>query len=364
MPTVEPSPLTVPLSWIYRALSGFYHGAFDRGFRKPQRLGAPVLSVGNLVVGGTGKTPVVLALTGAALDRGWRPAILTRGYGGSRTGLLRDGAWGSGEAGSAGEAGDEPLLLSRELPGVTVGVGPDRARSAVEILRREPVDLFLLDDGFQHRRVFREADLLLLDAEEPFGNGRLLPAGSLREPIAAARRAHAILLTGLPADAPVPESTLRTLRDLIPRCPVWPTRLVLQGFRGVGDASARPAPEGPLFLVAGIARPERFQRFLETRGFQVAGRRWFRDHHPYSRDEAAELEREAARTGAALVTTAKDATRLEGRCDPAASWRVARLGIEMDGGWSALLERLLPEPVSGPAKKERSGRRAAPRDRS
>ena len=225
-----------PASLVYRAVSALHRAGYDRGWRRAERLPVPIVSVGNLEVGGTGKTPAVAALAQAALRAGLRPAILTRGYAGSgRAGVLRNGAWTSGgpnaatspdaDAGGdaatssradAADAGDEPLLLSRALPSVPVVVGKRRAENARALLATgEPIDLFLLDDGFQHRALARDRDLVLLDARRPFANGRLLPAGPLREPPGALRRAHHILLTGAAPDEPLDAGVARLLDQAV-----------------------------------------------------------------------------------------------------------------------------------------------------
>jgi tetraacyldisaccharide 4'-kinase len=335
MPELQPTPLTVPLSWIYGGVSALYHGAFDTGFRKPADLGVPVISVGNLVVGGTGKTPVVLSIARAFLERGLVAAILTRGYGGSRTGLLQDGRWESGDV-AGREAGDEPLHLSRCLPGVTLGIGRHRAQMGRRVLERQRVDAFLLDDGFQHRELYRQANVLLLDAEKPFGNNLLLPAGPLREPPSAMQRATAILLTG--GDGSVSESTRRRLHAF--KGPLWGTRLVLDHFETLeGERCSKP--EGPVLAVGGIARPERLHRFLQAEGLQLIGLQSFPDHHPYTEAEVRALE--SMNPGAVLVTTAKDAVRLVPLVSGNAEWRVATISIDIEGGWNAFLERILPE---------------------
>ena len=347
MHELKPTPLTIPLSWIYGRASALYHATFDRGIRKTVDLGRPVVSVGNLVVGGTGKTPVVVALAQAIVGHDLSPAILTRGYGGSRTGLLRDGQWQSGEPAGI-EAGDEPLLLSRMLPGVTIGVGKDRARMSRRILDRERVDVVLLDDGFQHRRIARQANVLLLDADTPFGNRRLLPAGPLREPPSAIKRADAILLTGGGGAGHHPH-TLRNFNG-----PVWATRLRLERFETLSGV-ARPDPDRPVMAVAGIARPERFYEFLKAHGLELVGMKTFPDHHAYRPSEVRELE--SMSRGTVLVTTAKDAVRLAPLVTGNAEWSVATICIDIEGGWNAFLERILPELFP---KKERSGWVAAP----
>lgn len=338
MRTLEPTPLTVPFSLVYEVAVRGYHALYDRGLQKPVRLPVPVISVGNLVVGGTGKTPVVLALTEYLRDQGLRPAVLTRGYGGTRKGLLRDGCWASGETAGL-EAGDEPWLLSRRLSGVTIGVDPDRSRAASEILAHEQIGVFVLDDGFQHRRLARDLNVLLLDARSPFGNGRLLPAGPLREPPQATNRADILLVTGLTDTGRVPDGSQRAILRIAPHRPMLRTYLVLDAFESL-RGEPRPRPEGPVFLAAGIARPERFRTFLNAHGLQTAGVRWFADHHAFTRAEIDAVEREAARLGAALVTTAKDAVRLGPHAN--ADWLVAKVSMEVEGGWRDLLARYLP----------------------
>jgi len=336
MQELKPTPLTIPLSWIYGLGSALYHGAFDRGFRKTVDLGRPVLSVGNLVVGGTGKTPVVMALAHAIVAHELAPAILTRGYGGSRTGLLRDGRWDSGEPAGI-EAGDEPLLLSRMLPGVTIGIGKDRAQMARRVLDRERVDVFLLDDGFQHRPLHRQANILLLDAARPFGNGHVLPAGPLREFPAAIKRATAILLTG--SAGSIPASLKERLDEL--RFPIWTTHARIDRFETLFGREQLEL-KCSVIAVAGIANPERFYDSVKSHGLHLVSQHSFPDHHVYTKNEVRDLEQMALIQNASLVTTAKDAIRLIPLAT-ADDWFVAGLRVDIDGGWGPFLERILPE---------------------
>ena len=334
MRVLEPTPLTVPLSWIYGVGSDLYHGAYDVGIRKPIDLGVPVLSVGNLVVGGTGKTPTVLALAQTLVSHGLTPAILTRGYKGSRTGLLRDGRWESDEI-AGRDAGDEALELSRSLPGVTLGVGKHRADMGRNILDRQRVDVFLLDDGFQHRRLARQANVLLLDGEKPFGNKLLLPAGPLREPPSAMRRATAILLTG----GDVPESTYHRLRAFQGR--IWATHLELHHFETLsGDMRPAPEPQRQVMAVGGLARPSRFHEFCQKQGLNVIGLKRFPDHHPYTEADVRELESMAP--GVLLLTTGKDAVRLAPFVTQPDNWCVAVVRMSIEGGWDAFIAHALP----------------------
>ncbi len=349
-----------PASLVYRAVSALHRAAYDRGWRRAERLPVQVLSVGNLEVGGTGKTPAVAALAQAALRAELRPAILTRGYGGSgRAGVLRNGAWASGGAGGAAsgsadvhDAGDEPILLSRALPSVPVVVGKRRAENARALLAAgERVDLFLLDDGFQHRALARDGDLVLLDARRPFANGRLLPAGPLREPPAALRRAHHILLTGAAPDEPPDAGVARLLDRLAPEAARGRAWIETRGLSPLGDPCARaPALRGlDVHAVAAIARPERFRESLEREGARVAEWSVFRDHHRFTPAEARSIECAARDAGHVLVTTAKDAVRLAPLLTSGSDWWVLEIALEVEGGWDALLSELLggPPPLAG-----------------
>lgn len=340
----RPPAMLAAAAALYRAGARLYHGLHDRGRLPRQRLPVPVLSVGNLAAGGLGKTPVTRALAEAAQRAGLRPAVLTRGYGGSgRSGVLRAGAWSEGPA-SAAACGDEPLWLSRVLPEVPVVVGRDRARGARALLAGgdEKVDLFLLDDGFQHRGLFRDCDLVLLDAERPVANGRLLPAGPLREPPSALRRADHLLLTG-DGDGPGAEA-LAELAAAAPGVPWSYCRRRPGAARPLGRTEGDPvALRGRrVHAVTGIARPRRFLATLAEAGVTVAGTSAYRDHHCFTDAELRAAEERARAADAVPVTTAKDAMRLEGRADPARGWLVLELEMELEGGWDAFLTRLLP----------------------
>ncbi|MCP3982636.1 MAG: tetraacyldisaccharide 4'-kinase [bacterium] len=283
----------------------------------------PVVSVGNLTVGGTGKTPVVAWIAERLQERGRVPAVVSRGYGG-RAGagplVVSDG---SGPSVAAEECGDEPFLLARSLPGARVVVGSDRVRGAAEALRLG-ADVVILDDGFQHRRLRRDLDLVLVDANAPFGNGRLLPAGLLREPPSSLSRADVILATRSEADRPL-DALAAEVRKHNPTAP-----LLRAGHRGVGFFDAKgAAAERPARAVAfcGIGNPDAFRGDLERAGVALAGFHAFRDHHSFSTEEIARLLREAQNEGAPLVTTEKDRARMLGRvpkhpCSAILTWRI------------------------------------------
>jgi tetraacyldisaccharide 4'-kinase len=263
-----------------------------------------VISVGNLSVGGSGKTPVVARLAEILREEGLPVAILSRGYRGSFRGdalLVSDGTLVQA---AAAVAGDEPVMLARALPGVIVAVGPRRDVVGRRIEERFGPRVHLLDDGFQHLRLHRDLDLLCLDIADL--DDRPLPAGRLREAPSAARRADLVLLTRPPAGR---EEGVAALEGCLGR-----ERTFQVGRRGLGffspQGDPRPAPLRP-FLLAGIARPERFEADVRALSPEVAGHTFFPDHHPYSAGDLAEAARRALAAGAdALVTTAKDAVRL------------------------------------------------------
>jgi tetraacyldisaccharide 4'-kinase len=309
--------------------------------RRAERLPAPVWSVGNLHWGGTGKTPLVAAIAAWLRDRGVRVGILSRGYG-------RDGreplvvSRGAGPLVPPERAGDEAWLLASELPGVAVAVARRRADAGRLLLATaqgvEAPQLFLLDDGFSHLRLARDLDLLVLPAEDPLGGRRLPPGGRLREPLAAAGRADAVLLSGSVA-------TPASARDA-------GASLAAHGFAGpcfsVVARCAAPvllagqAPEAgaPLLLVTGVARPERIRRAAEAAGVRLAGHLVLRDHHRYSERTLRRIAELRARSGAAgVLVTAKDRGKLLGRVEAPLLELPLRLEPE-PALWTWLGERL------------------------
>lgn len=284
-----------------------------------ERLPVPVVSLGNLHWGGGGKTPFTAALASRLADCGLDVAIVSRGYRRKSRGP-QIVSLGKGPLLPWEEAGDEPFLLARLLPRVAVAVGERRVEAARLLLRELPrtPDLFLLDDGFSHVALARDLELLLFPAADPFAGSRLAPAGRLREPLGAARHADAVVLTGAPVAA-LDHGGEELRRALEPH-----------GYPGPGFASATRSGEafiaggGPLppgtrvVAFAGIARPEAFFRAVEAQGFELAARLGFPDHHAYPNESLARLEGALRRHRAAtLLTTAKDALKLEGRLQPA-----------------------------------------------
>ncbi len=334
---------------VFRAAVAVRGALYDRGLLASARVAAPVVSVGNLAVGGAGKTPAALAIAARLLRRGLRVALLSRGYGASRRDarVVSDGAR---LLLGAPEAGDEPALVARRLPGLAVLCGPRRADLARTAIGELGVDVLLLDDGFQHRALARDLDVVVLDAADAFGNGRLLPAGPNREPRAALRRAGLLWLSRVDGAEPAALERLRALAlEATGRAAVESRHApveVLDGRleRGLGLGALRGARA---YLLAGIARPEGFRRTAAALGAEVAGERWFPDHHPFTeaelRDTLAAAERARCEV---VVTTEKDAVRLPPGVAGDGRLRVVRIDAAVVAG-EQVLEEALEEAVGG-----------------
>ncbi len=279
--------------------------AYERGLLSHARLAAPVISIGNLGVGGSGKTPVVRRVAELLQQAGEPVAILSRGYGGRFAGEALVVSDGQAVLASAEVAGDEPVMLARALPGVVVAVGPRRDRVGRAVLARFGRRVLVLDDGFQHLRLARDLDVVCLDVRDL--EDRPLPAGRLREAPAALGRAQVVLLTRTEAAS---EAQLVALEQRLGPGRVHRVERRIARLRTAAGETVPPPARA--FLLAGIARPERFERDVAAAGCAVAGRAFFRDHHRF---RAVELDAVAASARAASadasVTPAKDAVRLE-----------------------------------------------------
>ena len=326
------------LSSIYGAVAASRRQWYRRDPTHRRRLRRPVISVGNLSVGGAGKTPLVAAIARLLVERGERPAILSRGYGRSRP---QDGVTvvSDGVTVLAGieSAGDEPLMLAHAVRGAIVTVCADRHLAGL-VAERLGATVHLLDDGFQHLALERDVDLLLASEEDLTDTP--LPAGRLREHLSAAASADAALVT-----AGYDTAAQRVARALRVATAFRITRAIGVPTMIAGDKRTVVVPAGSrVFVVSGIARPERFTADIAAAGWEIKGTLTFRDHHRYSDADVRRITREARAASAAIVlTTEKDAERLA-VCDlgdlPIASVPL-HTGIEPAEAFRAwLLERL------------------------
>ncbi|MDW7711964.1 MAG: tetraacyldisaccharide 4'-kinase [Deferrisomatales bacterium] len=309
-------PLSVP-AWGYGKVQALRRWAYGRGLLRTEHPGVPVISVGNIAAGGTGKTPCVETVCRLLLAAGVRPAVLSRGYLGSLQGAAGVVSDGSRVRLSPESAGDEPVLLARRLPGVPVVVGRDRRETARLAVQRFGVEVLVLDDGFQHLPLARDLDVVLLDARHPFGNGYCFPRGLLREGPGALAEADLVLLTRTRrADSQRTEAVTAAVRRYNPSVPVLTTAhapLAVVDL-ATGEVGPLESLRGLKVLAfAGIGTPEAFFRELGDLGAKVLQAVPFRDHHRYTPADVEQVTRWAGLMNAqALVTTEKDGVRLLG----------------------------------------------------
>lgn len=322
--------MLTPLSWLYGLGVRMRNRRYDAG-RGVVRLPVPVVSVGNITVGGSGKTPFVAALARVLEKRGEPVAIVSRGYGRRDPSPYVLVSNGESVLVTPDVAGDEPFELATDLPSVAVAVGPDRAVVGRRLVEELGPRVLVLDDGFQHRRLHRDLDLVCVDTSE--SRLDLLPVGRLREPVASLERADALVAQGGNPDfAP-------------PGLPVVRTSTRIVGFERLGEPAVRPLPAShfaaqPVGLFCGVARPERVRASLPANIVFFHARR---DHHWWSESELEKMARAAKAEGArALLTTGKDAVKLHGlRLAKELPLPLYRIRMECRIEEPAVLERLL-----------------------
>ncbi|MFO7570152.1 MAG: tetraacyldisaccharide 4'-kinase [Smithellaceae bacterium] len=319
------------LSLIYGQAVSLRNRLYDTGFFAARRLPCPVVSVGNITVGGTGKTPCVILIAKMLQAQGYRPAVISRGYGGKSKAPVHVVSDGKTIPADAGMAGDEPLLIARALPGVAVITGAKRVNTAPIAIERFGADVILCDDAFQHRRIFRDINLVLLDFERPLGNGHLLPRGELRESPTGLCRADAFVLTRAATDKPIaPEISGIAQKNGIP---VFRARhQAVELLRG-NESERLPvkALRGKkVCAFCGIARPDSFETTLLASGAELLSFLPYPDHHDFDPFDLAEIQNKFNACGADyLVTTQKDAARLAHCPDFLNMIWVVRMEMEM-----------------------------------
>jgi tetraacyldisaccharide 4'-kinase len=315
-------PLLLPLAPLYGVVLAIKRQLFALGWLKQRRLQSPVISVGSVSAGGAGKTPVVLMLATILRQRGYGVRILTRGYKRSSRGVARVEPFDS-----AGWHGDEPVLLAQRS-GVPVYAGADRYQAGAMAEDAEPSKrqvVHLLDDGFQHRRLARDVDIVLLTQEDV--EDTLLPAGNLREPLSAVALADVVVLREEEADS------LRGVVAGLSGGKVGPAIWVIRRRLSLGEGGEVALPTMP-FAFCGIARPENFTKMLAGQGYEAVETMAFPDHHAYGEEDVARLLQEARRVEAnGFVTTEKDAVKLtpimRDRLETVGPIVVARLCVEL-----------------------------------
>jgi tetraacyldisaccharide 4'-kinase len=333
-------------SWIYGLGVLGRLGLYRTGLLRRERLSTRIVSVGNLTAGGTGKTPFVILLADEMKNRGLRAAVIVRGYKARREGKTDVVSDGRTIRLGYPEAGDEALLLARKLPGVPVVMAADRVAGCQVAVREFGAEVILLDDGFQHLQVERDLDVVLLENENPFGYGYLLPRGLLREPVGALERADLLVITSAGDSGAPPEipHVLRHTRAV----PVLHAMFTPAGWtdtktgRTIAEEDIR---REEIIAFSGIANPSAFERTLRSLGIFPRHHCVFPDHHPYVPSDLTEIADRMQEVGGRIaLTTEKDAVRLESMVPP---FPVVALGVKLvlTSGESALkrcLDALFP----------------------
>jgi tetraacyldisaccharide 4'-kinase len=327
--------LLAPFALLYSVVLRIRSYLYKSGVLTTRHLSCPVISIGNITVGGTGKTPATILVAKELQKRGYRVAVLSRGYGGTLEGQIAIVSDGDAILLGPGQAGDEPCLLAQGVPGLVVVIGADRFQAGVFALERLKPDIILLDDGFQHIRLHRDLNILLLDSTRPFGNGWTLPLGMLREPVSAVQRADLIVFTRCSHGQIVPDTGLKNC------C----SEHRLAGFNLLmtgEELLLEKLQQGRVAAFTGIADPAAFFDGLERLGIKLLATLALPDHEPYQVAGLARLDDFVADTGADwLVSTEKDGVKLAACNQPWSSQLVtAQLELKLGDDGQLLMSAL------------------------
>lgn len=318
---MKSSVIMMPFSVVYSMITRARLEAYRRGLFSVTRLSAPVISVGNITTGGTGKTPLVewvcraiaKASTPERVGEKTRVCVLTRGYGRVNPAAQVVVSNGTEILADEREGGDEPTLLARNLLGIAAVIcNPNRVAAGQWAIEELKTEAFILDDGFQHLRMARDLDIVTIDATNPWGGGELLPDGRLREAVSGLSRADCVVITRTEQVADLVQLKKAVL-DLVGKTPVFTSRMVTSGFRSIDGDRVDQAGllTQPLAASCGVGNPGSFFTHLQNEGFDLVTRRQFPDHHRYQQSELDAIVADARAHGAVgLITTAKDAIKI------------------------------------------------------
>ena len=319
------------LSVIYRAAIFLRRILFRLQVFKQDKISCPVISVGNITLGGTGKTPTVIQIAGLLLRNNRRPLVVSRGYGREDESEIIVVSDGRSVLADTQTGGDEPVLIGSKLSGIPVVVGKKRYQAALLGLQRFNPNVVVLDDGFQHIRLQRDLDIVLLDAGNPFGNGKLFPKGILREPLGALKRATAVLITNIDS-----AGDLEALKETIQRythARIFTSRQIpvdLIDYRSNEIKPLSALRNSKVLAFSGIARPASFTMLLKSLGADVLSACAYADHFVYQKSDLATIFQKAADEKVSMiVTTEKDAIRLK--------------NLHADGIWAVRIEMSVTE---------------------
>jgi len=303
-----------PISILYSGVVRLRNLFYQTGLFKVRKLGCRVISVGNVTVGGTGKTPMVIMLANLLKEKGYRPAILSRGYGGKKKSRVNVVSDGRNILSGPDEAGDEPVLIAKSAGNIPVVTGKKRYLTGKYAIEHFGADVLILDDAFQHRSVFRDIDIVLLDEKSPFGNGFVIPGGELREPVNALERADIIVKTGIGRQETEISEQGSGVRGQGPDTHIFEAyrRPVALLRGGTGDAFPLDHLCGKKTLAfAGIARPDSFRETIASVGGEVVAFLSFPDHHVYTAGDLDRIRTAVSESSTQIIlTTEKDGIKL------------------------------------------------------
>ncbi len=332
----------------YAVASGARNWAYNHGWLAIHRVPVPVFSIGNLTVGGTGKTPLIIAIAKALQEHGDIPAILSRGYG------LRTSSH------SLAQGNDEAREIAQELPDVLHRQNRDRVQEALNVCQQENVSCLLLDDGFQHRRLHRDLDIVLIDALCPFGADHLLPRGLLRERLQGLRRAHVAILTRASLIEPERRTQIRQrVLEMAPHL-LWCESTVqpvnLRDTKG-NDSSLESLHGKRVAAFAGIGNPDGFRRLIQDLPVTIADFREYPDHHPYSLADRADLATWIGHLGVvdAVLCTCKDLVKFSWQEIGGVPLQAIRTQLTWLQGWPELMQRIV-SPLATTSQSLADGR--------
>lgn len=301
-----------PLSTLYGAITRTRASLYNRGTFRAAKLSKPVISVGNITAGGTGKTPLVEWVTRTLAASGRKVCILTRGYGRENPRNRVIVSDGTQVYSNPTEAGDEPYLLAKNLEGTASVISDANRFSAGEgALKHLGSDCFVLDDGFQHMQLARDLNIVTLDATDPWGGGRMLPIGTLREPLTGLKRADCIVLTRCD-QAENLDDIESEAANLSGDRPIFRSKMITGNFVPLNSSQSTSERQNPVGAFCGIGNPSSFITILQELGYELVMQKFFEDHHRYNQADVDDLVQLTKLTGAkCLITTAKDAVKLQ-----------------------------------------------------
>jgi len=312
------------------------------GVLKQKKFQARIISVGNITVGGTGKTPLVIYLAEKLKERNEKVAILSRGYRRKRKEMV-ELSHKSVERFNWQEVGDEPYLMARRLSDVPILVTKHRKISGRYAIEKYGVQFLILDDGFQHLKLFRDLDILVIDSTHPFDNGKLLPAGGLREPLSSLKRADVLVLTKTD-QAENKEELIRVLRNYNPQAPIVESIYGIHSIERLWEKThidTEDMEEKKVLAFSGIGNPFSFENSLDQLRVRILRHRIFPDHFPYSRKDILGLEEDAKSLGADfLITTEKDSVRIPLINQLEIPILVLKITLRITGGEKSLLDKI------------------------